>query len=59
MTNRLAAALQGVGIAATATGVGLYSIPAGVIVAGIGALAVGVALERGTTDPDRTVNDAR
>jgi hypothetical protein len=57
--HRLATYLQAIGIAATAAGVGLYSIPAGIIVAGVGALAVGVALERGTAPTEGPVTDAR
>jgi hypothetical protein len=39
--------LQVAGLTAIAVGVGLIFIPAGVIVAGVGVAALGIALERG------------
>lgn len=38
--------LQAVGLAVVALGVGLFSFPAGVIVAGVSLVLFGVALER-------------
>lgn len=43
----LATGLQIAGIAVIALGVGFIFIPAGIIIAGIGALLFGLALERG------------
>jgi len=39
-------AIQGLGLVCLTIGVGMYSIPAGVITAGILAILAGVALER-------------
>ncbi len=42
----LATTLQAAGLAVIALGVGLWFVPAGIIVAGVGALLFGLALER-------------
>jgi hypothetical protein len=42
----LATVLQAAGLAVVAIGVGLWFVPAGIIVAGIGCLLFGLALER-------------
>lgn len=42
----LANALQVAGLAAVAVGAGLVFLPAGIIVAGVGAVLFGLALER-------------
>jgi hypothetical protein len=42
----LATVLQAAGLAVVAIGVGLWFVPAGIIVAGVGCLLFGLALER-------------
>jgi len=43
----LATILQIAGISVVSLGVGLWFVPAGVIVAGVGLVLIGIALERG------------
>jgi hypothetical protein len=47
MARRIATVLQAIGIAAVAFGVGIFSIPGGIITAGAGAVLFGLAIERG------------
>lgn len=42
----LATVLQAVGVAVVSVGVGLWFAPAGVVVAGVGCVLFGLALER-------------
>lgn len=46
MTRLLPSIVQALGILTVAVGVGLYSLPAGVIVSGLGIIAFGLAAER-------------
>jgi hypothetical protein len=43
----LATILQITGVALVALGVGFYSLPAGIIFAGVGSVVFGLAIERG------------
>lgn len=46
MSKAVAAILQVAGLAATSLGAGLMSLPAGVLVAGVALLLIGLAVER-------------
>lgn len=47
MRNKFAVAVQWAGLAVTSTGIALWSLPAGLAVAGIGMVGFGALLEAG------------
>jgi hypothetical protein len=58
MSKRFPIALQTAGLAAISGGVALYSVAAGIIVAGVSAVLTGVALERaGVRAPAKALVD--